>query len=580
MHSSDLLTILTLGFIAALILGYAMHRLGWSPIAGYLLAGIAVGPHTPGFVANRELAGQLAEIGVILLLFGVGLHFHPKDLLAVWRIAGVGAPILSVAATALGAAMCHAFGWSWTSGIVFGLTLSVTSTVVLTRMLSERGELQSPVGRLAVGWLVMEDVFTVFVLVLMPAVLGGSSAANGHGLATAVALVVLKLAAFFALTLAAGGLAVPWLLGKMAETRSRELFALSVLAVALGIAVGAAWAFQVSMALGAFLAGVVVGQTEFSARAGSDVLPLRDAFAVMFFLSVGLLFDPGQALVSAPLILGTLAIVVVGKPLGALALTSALGCGSRVAIGVSLSLTQVGEFSFLLAALGRTLGVLPAEATNVIVAVSIASIMLNPALARAAGPLAAFVERHRVLWRLLNRRSARDRDLPANPDEHPSPAHRAVIVGYGPIGQTLATILRRRGIEPTVIEMNIDTHRSLRAQGQRAVYGDANRPEVLEEAGIVRAASLILSASGSVSAVEAIRIAREQNPGIHVVARADFLRQTAAMREAGASEVFSGEGEVALAMAASVLCRLGATPDQLDEAREQVRETLLEEQNR
>jgi CPA2 family monovalent cation:H+ antiporter-2 len=288
MHNIDLIVTLAAGLIAALALGYCTHRLGWSPIVGYLLAGILVGPNTPGFVANRALAEQLAEVGVILLMFGVGMHFHLKDLLAVRGIAVAGAVVQSATATALGAFAFHALGLGWTAGTVLGLALSVASTVVLIRVLSDNGQLQSPTGRIAVGWLVMEDIFTVFILVLLPVVVG-AGAGGAANVAAAFGWAFVKVGALVALTLFAGARFVPWFLNKIAETRSRELFTLGVLSLALGIAVGSSVVFGVSMALGAFLAGMVVGQSEFSARAGAEALPMRDAFAVMFFLSVGLL---------------------------------------------------------------------------------------------------------------------------------------------------------------------------------------------------------------------------------------------------------------------------------------------------
>jgi CPA2 family monovalent cation:H+ antiporter-2 len=574
MHNLDLILTLAGGLIAALALGYATHRLGWSPIVGYLLAGVLVGPHTPGFVANRHMAEQLAEVGVILLMFGVGLHFRLRDLMAVRSIAVAGALVQSTVATGLATLVFHAYGWSWAQGVVFGLALSVASTVVLVRVLSDTGELHSPTGRVAVGWLVMEDIFTVFVLVLLPVVFGAAAGPGSSHLPAAVGIAAIKLGVFIAFTLVAGGRLIPWLLNRIAGTHSRELFTLGVLAVALGIAVASAYFFGVSMALGAFLAGMVVGQSEFSARAGSEALPLRDAFAVMFFLSVGMLFDPRQALASPLLMAATLAIVMIGKPVAAIVIVAVLGYSSRVGLGVALALAQIGEFSFLLATLGGQVGALPADAMSPLVAAAVISIMLNPFLYRWVSPLERFLGRHPLAWRVLNRRGAAERTPEVDSGQPDVPAHRAVIVGYGPSGQIVSRILEQRGIEPTVIEMNLDTHRRLRGEGRAVVYGDANQRDVLEQAGIARAASLILSASGTASATEAVRVAREINPGIHVVARADFLRESETLRQAGASEVFSGEGEVALAMASSILEKLGATPDQLDETRARIRAAL------
>jgi monovalent cation:H+ antiporter-2, CPA2 family len=573
MHNIDLILTLAAGLIVAVALGYVTHRLGWSTIVGYLVAGIIVGPYTPGFVANRALAEQLAEVGVILLMFGVGMHFHLRDLLAVRRIAAAGAVAQSAAATALGALAFHALGYGWASGMVFGLALSVASTVVLIRVLSDSGQLQSATGRVAVGWLVMEDIFTVFILVILPVFFSGSQGVSAK-LPLAMGLAALKVAGFAALTLYAGGKFVPWMLHKVAQTRSRELFTLSVLAVALGIAVGSSVIFGVSMALGAFLAGMVVGQSEFSARAAAEALPMRDAFAVMFFLSVGLLFDPKQALQAPALAVVTLAIVMIGKPLAAMAIVAILGYSSQVGIGVALALAQIGEFSFLLATLGRQLGALDDAAMNALVAAAILSIMVNPLLYRATGPFEAFLRRRPRLWRLLNRRMARQ---PGEEEAAAGEAQagRAVVVGHGPIGRLVTRLLEERGIGATVVELNVDTYRDLQSQGRSVVYGDAVNTEVLEKAGIRTAASLILSASGAAAQTEAVRIARASNPRIHIIARADYLGDVEALKNAGADEVFTGEGEVALAIAGGVLRALGATPEQVYESCERTRGKLL-----
>ncbi|MBL8176366.1 MAG: cation:proton antiporter [Bryobacterales bacterium] len=572
MHNLNLLLTLAAGWMAAVTFGYGTMRLGWSPIVGYLLAGILVGPHTPGFVADKALADQLAEVGVILLMFGVGLHFHLKDLLAVKSIAVLGALGQSTVATLLGALTAHMFGWGWPAGFVFGLALSVASTVVLTRVLSDNGQLQSPTGRIAIGWLVVEDIFTVFALVLLPALFAAKADAS---LPLSFAMAAIKLAVFIAFTFLAAGRIIPWILNKIAETNSRELFTLAVLAVALGVAVGSAYLFGVSMALGAFLAGMVVGQSEFSARAGAEALPMRDAFAVMFFLSVGMLFDPRQVLESPWLIVATLGVVMVGKPAAAMLIVALLGYSSRIAFGVAIALAQIGEFSFLLAALGTQVGALPAAAMNPIVAVAIVSIMMNPMLYRALPHVEAFVAGHPRLWRALNRRSAGQHKEDGGTREGLA-AHRAVVVGYGPIGRSVTRLLRDRGISPTIIEMNIDTYKTLRAQGHDVVYGDANQREVLRQAGVATADSFIVSTSGAAGASEGIRIARQINPGLHVVSRVDYLAQSELLRKAGADEVFAGEGEVALAMTGSILRNLGATPEQLDSERARIRAELFQ----
>jgi CPA2 family monovalent cation:H+ antiporter-2 len=419
MHNLELILTLTGGLAAALILGYVTHRLGLSPIVGYLLAGIAVGPNTPGFIANRELADQLAEIGVILLMFGVGLHFHFRELLAVRRIALPGAVVQSLTATVLGALTARAFGWDWTAGVVYGLAISVASTVVLTRVLVDNNDLHTPTGHIAIGWLVVEDLFTVVVLVLLPALAGGAEAGPG-ALPLALAVAALKIGILVGLTFFLGGRLIPWLLAGVAVTRSRELFTLTVLVVALGIAVGSAKLFGVSMALGAFLAGMVVGRSDFSLRAASEALPMRDAFAVLFFVSVGMLFDPRYLLAAPGLVATTLAIILLGKPLAALGIVLALHYPVRVALAVAIALAQIGEFSFILASQGQGLGILPDAATNALVAAAIVSISLNPLLYRLLDPLETRLSRRPRFWRWLNARVAQPTG-PSPPPPHPPP---------------------------------------------------------------------------------------------------------------------------------------------------------------
>ncbi len=578
MHENlDLILTLTSGLAAALVLGYLTQWLGLSPIVGYLLAGVAVGPHTPGFAANPMLANQLAEVGVILLMFGVGLHFHLKELLAVRRIAVPGAIGQIVVATALGTLVAVAFHWGWIAGFVFGLAISVASTVVLVRVLSDNRDLHTPTGHIAVGWLVVEDLFTVAVLVLLPALFGKPQV----GLAQVpfvLALGALKIAFLVAFTLVVGGRVVPWLLEHVAATRSRELFTLTVLVIALGIAVGSATLFGVSVALGAFLAGMVVGRSEFSLRAASEALPMRDAFAVLFFVSVGMLFDPRQLWQAPDLVAATLAVVLIGKPLAALGIVLMLRYPPKVAFAVAVALAQIGEFSFMLAILGNQRKVLPEAATNALVAAAILSITLNPLLYRLIDPAVAWASRRPRLWAWLNARVRTDLPKSAASDgdqERSNNAnHRAVIVGYGPVGRTVARLLRENEIEPTIIEMNLDTVRRLREDGISAVYGDASLRQTLNEAGVKTAEALILSASGMHGSEEVIRLARELNEEIRVLARSSYVRELPALRQAGAEVVFSGEGEVALALTVAILEELGATPEQIDRERERVYKEL------
>ncbi|HTM54751.1 MAG TPA: cation:proton antiporter [Pirellulales bacterium] len=574
MHEIDLILTLTAGLAVALVFGYVTHRIGLSPIVGYLLAGVAVGPHTPGFVADQPLAEQLAEIGVVLLMFGVGLQFHWKELLAVRRVAVPGALVQSAVATILGALVAHAFGWGWTAGIVFGMAISVASTVVLLRVLSDNHDLHTRTGHIAVGWLVVEDLFTVVMLVMLPAMF--VDRAEPAHIALAVGLALVKVAALVVVTVVIGGRVIPWLLTRAALSHSRELFTLTVLVVALGVAVSAAKVFGVSMALGAFLGGMIVGRSEFSFRAASEALPMRDAFAVLFFVSIGLLFDPAALLDAPGILCATLGIILLGKPAAALALTLICGYSLEVATGVAVALAQIGEFSFLLVFVARDLGVLDAIATNTIIAAAIISISLNPLLYRAIGPSLRWLEHSKALRRWRAARPIRALALSDTDDADSADArHRAVLVGYGPVGRTVARLLKENDVRTTVIDLNLPTVQALKREGVDAIYGDAGNREVLQAAAIDRAGSFVLSASNLPGANEVIRLAKQLNPKIRVLARAVYVNEIAALKSAGADVVFSGEGEVALAFTVAVLDDLGATRDQIDRERERVRRELF-----
>jgi CPA2 family monovalent cation:H+ antiporter-2 len=559
-HNVDLILTVTAGLGIALVFGLVTHRLKLSPIVGYLLAGIAVGPFTPGFVANLHLAEQLAELGVILLMFGVGLHFHPHELLAVKKLAIPGALAQSTVATVLGALITWAMGWSLSAGIVFGLCVSVASTVVLLRVLADNDKLHTPTGHIAVGWLLVEDVFTVLVLVLLPVIAGSEGGTTPAELGLAVAKAMAKIAALITFTIVVGRRILPAILGVVVKTRSRELFTLSVLAIALGIAVGSAKLFGVSMALGAFLAGMVVGQSDFGARAGADALPMRDAFAVLFFVSVGMLFDPTQLLENAGLMAATIGVIVIGKSLAAYVVIRLLRHPVGTAVAVAVVLSQIGEFSFILAALGRQLGILPEQAQQILVGSSIITITLNPLFFRLAQPFA----------RYLTRRAA-----PIHHDEaeHDDGRARALVVGYGPVGKTVARLLEDQGIEPTIIDLNMETVQSLKHAGKQAVHGDAEQREILEAAGAARAVSLIFTASGSPPEAM-IRAAREIYPKILILARSQYISDAARARAAGANIVVTAETEVAFAISERLLVQLGATSDQVDRARDRLRAEL------
>lgn len=563
LHNIDLILTLTGGLTAALVLGFITQHLRLSPIVGYLIAGVIVGPFTPGFVADSGIAEQFAELGVILLMFGVGLHFHLSELIAVRKVAVPGAIVQISAATALGAAITHLAGWSLTAGLVYGIAISVASTVVLLRVLADNDDLHTRSGHVAVGWLLVEDLFTILVLVLLPVLVGATGDAHGaapsQSLGLAIGLALLKIGALIAFTLVVGQRVIPALLAIVARTRSRELFTLTVLVIALGIAVGAAKLFGASMALGAFLAGMVVGQSDFSSRAASEALPLRDAFAVLFFVSMGMLFDPMSLMDNLGLTLATLAVIIIGKPLAALAVVSLLGHPIKTALAVSVALAQIGEFSFMLAALGTQLDVLPKSATQSLVAASIISITLNPFLYRLVAPLS----------RRLSRGAQDDAQAATVAVDA---AHRAIVVGYGPVGQSLAALLREYGVTPSVVELNHDTVRTLREQGTHAVYGDASQQDILVSAGVHDVKSLIAAGAGDASPI--IEAARALNPALLIIARANYLSEVPALRAAGADVVVSAEGELALAMTERVLEQIGATAEQLDRARDHVRASL------
>jgi CPA2 family monovalent cation:H+ antiporter-2 len=564
MHGAELIMMLAAGLGAALVLGYFTQRLGLSPIVGYLFAGVLVGPNTPGFAANVAIAEQLAEVGVILIMFGVGLQFHLEELLAVRRVAIPGALIGMASATALGAAAARMFAWSWPAAIVFGLTMSVASTVVLVRVLADARKLHTPVGHIAMGWLVMEDVLTVMALVLLPALVSGQITAGS--LAIDLGIAVVKIAALALFAALVGQRVIPTFLDRVAATRSRELFTLAILVLALGIAVGAAMLFGVSMALGAFVAGMVVNRSDYSLRAASDALPMRDAFAVLFFVSVGMLLDPAALFDEPWLVAAALAIVVIGKPLVVAAVLAVMRYPLRTVLTVPSALAQIGEFSFILAGVGRALGVLPPLATAVVVAVSIASIVVNPLIARLIGPV------ERTLLRLRKKAPGVTED--EGTSSSLDPQTRAIVVGYGPTGRTVTRLLRENGIAPTVVELNMETVRQLRQDGISAVYGDARHTDSLITAGLRHAGTFILSGADAAT-TEIIRAARDLNPGVHIFVRSVYLRDVPPLRSAGAEQVFSGEGEVALAMTEAVLRRLGATADQIDRERDRVRAELF-----
>ncbi|MCG7387886.1 YbaL family putative K(+) efflux transporter [Pantoea sp. ACRSB] len=541
-HTTPLITTIVGGLVLAFLLGMLANRLRISPLVGYLLAGVLSGPFTPGFVADTNLAPELAELGVILLMFGVGLHFSLKDLMAVKNIAIPGAVAQIAVATLLGMGLSAWLGWSLMTGLVFGLCLSTASTVVLLRALEERQLIDSQRGQIAIGWLIVEDLVMVLTLVLLPAIAGMLEQGNASPqlLAWDLLLTIGKVAAFMVLMMVVGRRVVPWILSKSAATGSRELFTLAVLALALGIAFGAVEFFDVSFALGAFFAGMVLNESELSHRAAHDTLPLRDAFAVLFFVSVGMLFDP-RILIEQPLaVLGALVIVVLGKSLAAWLLVTLLGHSRRTALTISVSLAQIGEFAFILAGLGISLNLLSSEGRNLVLAAAILSIMLNPIL---------FSLLERFLAKSESRQEQAQQEVTEEEKQMPVDiCHHAVIVGYGRVGSLLGQKLLEADVPFVVVENSRARVEALREQGIRAVLGNAVRAETMELARLDCARWLLLTIPNGYESGEIVTTAREKFNDIEIIARAHYDDEVEYIMARGATRVVMGEREIASSM--------------------------------
>ena len=552
-HDISLITTIAAALGLGLLFGMLAVRLRLPALVGYLAAGVIIGPATPGFVADVHLASQLAEIGVMLLMFGVGLHFSLDDLLEVKGIALPGAVLQISVATLLGIGLSHLWGWDLGAGLVFGLALSVASTVVLLRALEDRGELDSFNGRIAVGWLVVEDLVTVLVLVLLPALAGplGGKGEDGS-LWYSLGKTLLQVGAFIAFMLLVGRKLFPWFLWRVAKTGSRELFTLSVIAAAVGIAYGSSHLFGVSFALGAFFAGMVLRESELSHRAAEETLPLRDAFSVLFFVSVGMLFDP-RVLVESPLeVLGVVAIILVGKSLAAFFLVLALRYPLNTAITVSASLAQIGEFSFILAALGISLGLLPEMGQNLILAGAIISIALNPLMFKLVGPLQNWVLAKSDHARKMARSPDPLAELPMTVT-HERLTGQVVLVGYGRVGKRIAQELDREGIHYVVAEQNRDIVDQLRKRDQPAVAGNAAEPAVLIQAHIARASMLVIATPDTFHVRAMVETAKALNPGIRCVVRTHNEEEARLLREETGGTVLVGEHELARSMTRHVL---------------------------
>lgn len=582
MHDLPLISTIAAGFAAAWVLGLFTQWLRLSPIVGYLLAGVLIGPHTPGFRGDLYLAHQLAEIGVILLMFGVGLHFHLEDLVAVKRIAIPGALGQSLGATVVAMLVFTAFGMDFRSGAVLGMAMAVASTVVLMRVLMDADALSSPAGHVAVGWLLVEDVLTVLVLVMIP-VLGGTAPTEGllsHPLA-AIAVALLKLAALIGLVMVAGTRLVPWVLTQVARLRSRELFTLTVLVFSIALAAGAYALFGASMALGAFLAGMMVGRSPVSHQAAADALPLRDAFAVLFFVSVGMLFDPAFLLEEPLMVLAALGIIMLIKPLIALAIVAILGYSGRTALTVAIGLAQIGEFSFILSDLARKYGLMPDAGHTVLVAGAIISITLNPLLFRSLDRIEAWMKRRPGLWKLLNAQAERRlANIDGESVSHAGTAAKdgtrlAVVVGYGPVGKTVERLLRQAGLNTIVIDMNMDTVADLRRKGQTAVFGDASREAILESAGVGHASHLVLTLPHTADRAAVVAAARNLNPKVKTFVRAHYMRERGELEHVGATAAIFEEAEAAVALARLVMADAGARRESVEAAVRDIRTRLI-----
>ncbi|MDI9819141.1 MULTISPECIES: cation:proton antiporter [unclassified Legionella] len=558
-HALPLITTIAMALALALVMGFIAVYLRLPTLVGYLLAGVMIGPYTPGFVANAEIAHELAEIGVMLLMFGVGLHFSLADLLKVRKISIPGAIVQMAVATILGSGAAIAWGWDYSGALIFGISLSVASTVVLLRALDERGALESINGRIAVGWLLVEDLAMVVVLVLLSPLshwLGGTSATADSPLWLVLLITFIKISTFIALMLLVGQRLFPKLLWHIAHTGSRELFTLCVIAAAVSIAYGAARLFGVSFALGAFFAGMIMRESAFSHRAAEESLPFRHAFAVLFFVSVGMLFNPAVLIEQPFQVLTVVGIIVVGKSLAAFVLVLAFRYPLHSALIVSASLAQIGEFSFILAELAIRLGMFPTEGRNFIVAGALISIAINPLVFKLIDPIHQWLRASTKLARLFDRPDDPLAELPMTTSEKYL-AGQVILVGYGRVGKRIASLLSEETIPYVVVDENRELVERLRISGTPAVYGNAADPSVLIQAHIARASMLLIVISDPVYVRQMIKCASTLNPGIETVIRTHNEDEAQLLQKDIVGKVFFAEEEIARNMGFYVLNRYG-----------------------
>jgi CPA2 family monovalent cation:H+ antiporter-2 len=564
-HDISLIATIAASFGLAMVFGLVASHLKMPPLVGYLLAGIVVSPATPGYVADVSLAGQLAEIGIMLMMFGVGLHFSLNDLMSVRRIAVPGAIFQIAVATLMGVVVSTWWGWDLGASLVLGLSLSVASTVVLLRALEAKGLLKSINGQIAVGWLVVEDLVMVLILVLLPALSGllgsagtaGQSGVSATELWTTVGITLAKVTAFIVLMLVVGRRVLPKLLWWVARTGSQELFTLSVVAIAVGVAFSAGILFDVSFALGAFFAGMMMRESEYSHRAAAESLPLRDAFAVLFFVSVGMLFDPAVIWNEPAKLLAVVAIIMIGKTVAAVVLVLLFRYPLNTALTVGASLAQIGEFSFILASLGVALGLMPPEGQSLVLAGALISIAANSAMFAAIDPLRRWALGRSGMARRLEQDNDPLAELPASTNPALL-ANHVVLVGYGRVGKRIAAALVAHNIPYLVADQNRELIDALRQGGVVAISGDANTPEVLIQAHIREAAMLVVAIPDMVEVRQLVRIAKNLNPGIAVVLRTHSEDEAQLLSQEGTGEVFVAEHELAKGMTTHILAKFEA----------------------